>query len=269
MIRKFYALLFASLSIAACDSPQAVDEPAPAPPIAAADDGVGILVFGDSGYHLNYPDQDDYEDLFTADEFEQFELVEWLEDKRPREEFEVRPSDTSPVTGKVVASSGLHRVSVAMRDYCANSATCDFGVMLGDNIYPSGATLGTDGFDDELRFKEVLGDPFANIVDEPADYTSYVTLGNHDWETSREGGLLQVKYLEDTDGFYMDGTYYSVKPAAGKGEIELFVVDTSMILATLPVLEDDLNDDGSEASSGEVEPHDYFVSNDRGRTQDA
>jgi tartrate-resistant acid phosphatase type 5 len=260
MIRNYFVLLSASFLIAACDSPQTVDEPAPVEPTAAANDGVGILVFGDSGYHLNYPDQDDYEDLFTADEFAQFELVEWLEDKRPRDEFEARPSDISPVTEKVVAASGLHRVSVAMRDYCANSATCDFGVMLGDNIYPSGATLGTDGFDDELRFKEVLGDPFANIVDEPAAYTSYVTLGNHDWETSREGGLLQVKYLEDTDGFYMDGTFYSVKPAAGKGEIELFVVDTSMILATLPVLEDDLNDDGSEASSGEVEPHDYFVS---------
>lgn len=260
MIRNCYLLLCASFVVAACDSPQPTQEPVQEPAPAPATESVGILIFGDSGYHLDYPDQDDYEDLFSAEEFAAYELVEWLDDKRPRDEFEVRPSDTSPVTGKVVAATGIHRVSVAMRDYCANSATCDFGVMLGDNIYPSGATLGTDGFDDELRFKDVLGDPFANIVDEPADYTSYVTLGNHDWETSRDGGMLQIKYLEDTDGFYMDGPYYSVKPAAGNGEIELFVVDTSMILATLPVLEDDLNDDGSEASSGEVEPHDYFVS---------
>ena len=30
---------------------------------------INILMFGDSGYHLNYPDQDDHEDLFTAEEF--------------------------------------------------------------------------------------------------------------------------------------------------------------------------------------------------------
>ena len=61
MIRNYFVLLSASFLIAACDSPQTVDEPAPVEPTAAANDGVGILVFGDSGYHLNYPDQDDFD----------------------------------------------------------------------------------------------------------------------------------------------------------------------------------------------------------------
>ncbi len=251
MISNCYSLLVTGFFVAACNT-------AP-PPSAPIDDGVGILIFGDTGYHLNYPDQDDYVELFTAEEFQQFELDDWLGDKRPRDEFEARPSSVSPVTGKVVAATGLHRISTAMRDYCANSATCDLGVMLGDNIYPSGATLGADGFDDELRFKDMLSDPFGNIVDDPADYKSYVTLGNHDWETSRDGGMLQIKYLEEAEDFYMDGPYFAIKPPAAKGEIELFIIDTNMMLASIPVMEDFLNDDGSEGLTGNVEPPDYLV----------
>ena len=119
--------------------------------------------------------------------------------------------------------------------------------------------MGADGFDDNLRLKDILGDPFGNIVSDPDHYTTYVTLGNHDWETSREGGFAQIEYLEKTDGFYMNGPYYAVKPAAGNGDIELFIIDTSMILAYLPVKEDYLNDDGSEALTGELEEPDYFV----------
>ncbi|HMB60489.1 MAG TPA: hypothetical protein VKN35_11305, partial [Xanthomonadales bacterium] len=59
---------------------------------------VGILVFGDSGYLLAYPDQDDYVDLFDEDEYKQKEWDDWQEDKRPPEEFTVRPMAVSPVT---------------------------------------------------------------------------------------------------------------------------------------------------------------------------
>ena len=238
-------------SVSACE-PQA---PASGDPSTT----VGILIFGDSGYHLNYPDQDDYDDLFSVDEYHEDEWQEWLEDKRPQDEFEARPNAESPVTGKVVPASGMNAVSAAMKHFCNDIVVCDFGVMLGDNIYPSGATLGADGFDDAQRFDDMLGDPFGNIVEAPASYLTYVTLGNHDWETSREGGLAQIAYLENTDGFYMDGPHYSVKPPAGQGDIELFVIDTSMLLATTDVFEDDLNDDGSEVVTKIVEEPDYFV----------
>ena len=250
MPRNAIALVFIATLLAACARPEAEQKQSM---------DVGVLMFGDSGYHLDYPDQDDYEELFNAEEYQQKEWADWLEDKRPREEFEARPSAISPVTKKVVPATGMHAISVAMRDYCANRARCDFGVMLGDNIYPSGATFGADGFDDDLRFKHILGEPFGNIVDTPEDYKTYVALGNHDWETSRDAGFLQIEYLEDADGFYMDGPYYSVKPPAGNGDIELFVIDTSMMLASVPVNEDTLNDDGSEALTGNLEPPDYFV----------
>ena len=249
--KTLLAYLACALTLAACTSDQPSD--------TAESESVGILIFGDSGYHLDYPDQDDYIDLFTDEGYDQDEWEEWLEDKRPRDEFESRPRAISPVTNRTVPASGLHQISVAMRRFCNKTATCDFGVMLGDNIYPSGATFGADGFDDAKRFKDMLSDPFGNIVVEPESYTTYVTLGNHDWETSREGGFAQIDYLRDTSGFYIDGPYYTVKPRVGNGDIELFIIDTSMILASTTVHEDYLNDDGSEVVTNVIEPPDYHV----------
>ncbi len=75
---------------------------------------VGILIFGDSGYHLDYPDQEDFVELFTAEGFAEAEWQDWLDDKRPMDEFEARPTQISPVTGKVVAATGMIQVSQAM-----------------------------------------------------------------------------------------------------------------------------------------------------------
>jgi hypothetical protein len=102
-------------------------------------------------------------------------------------------------------------------------------------------------------------DPLGDIVKQPASYLTYSTLGNHDWETSREGGFAQIKFLQQAEEFYIDGPYYSVKPPAGNGDIELFIVDTSMILASTTVYEDSLNDDGSEATTDEIDSPDYNV----------
>ena len=243
---SFY--LLAGFSLAACQPS------AEKPPLS-----VGVVLFGDSGYHLDYPDQDDYDDLFSEADYQQSEWDDWVEDRRPQQEFEARPSAISPVTGKTVPATGMHAVSQAMRDLCSGSTQCDFGLMLGDNIYPSGATLGADGMDDADRFRHMLTEPWGNIVDFSSAFTTYVALGNHDWETSRQGGFLQIEFLERTDGFYMDGPYYRVKPEAGNGQIELFVIDTSMMLASVPVMEDFLNDDGSEGLTGKFEEPDYFV----------
>jgi hypothetical protein len=119
--------------------------------------------------------------------------------------------------------------------------------------------MGTDGKDDAMRFHDMLADPLGSVVTDPSTYLTYVTLGNHDWETSRDAGFLQIEFLENAPGFYMDGPFYSVKPPAGKGQIELFIIDTSMILASVPVFADSLNDDGSEVTTTEIEPPNYFV----------
>ena len=46
--------------------------------------------------------------------------------------------------GGYVPASGMMPVARAMRAYC-QTTRCDAGMMLGDNIYPDGATLGADG----------------------------------------------------------------------------------------------------------------------------
>ena len=243
--------LVSAFAVAACNSNSPED--------AAATKTVGILMFGDSGYHLDYPDQDDYDDLFTAEGFVQDEWEDWEDDKRPMDEFEARPTSISPVTGKTVPATGMPQISQAMKHFCAEIATCDFGVMLGDNIYPSGATLGADGYDDADRFRDMFTIPFGDIVKEPASYRTYSVLGNHDWETSREGGFAQIEFLKKAEEFYIEGPYYTVKPPAGNGDIELFMIDTSMILASTTVYEDYLNDDGSEATTDEIDWPDYHV----------
>lgn len=217
----------------------------------------GILMFGDSGYHLNYLDADDYEEKFTVEEFKEYEWTKWQQDKRPIDEYEARPYALSPATGGVVAATGMQQISTAMKNFCRDDATCDFGFMLGDNIYPDGATMGTDGVSDEGRFKHMISDPFGDLVSQPEDYITYSVMGNHDWYTSREGGFAQIAFLEQHPGFYMNGPYYTVKPTQGNDDIELFIIDTNMILATVTVMEDGLNADGTEAPTGEIDIPDY------------
>ena len=235
------------------------DEAAEAQSPGGSDLDVGILIFGDTGYGPEYPEDTDFEDSFNVEQYLASEWETWLEEKRPPDEYRPRPYEFSEATGGMIPESGMDEVSAAMKAYCLTEQRCDFGTLLGDNIYPSGATLGADGIDDSKRFKDLLQDPFGNLVESPADYLTYVTLGNHDWETSRAGGLAQIRYLETAPGFYIDGPFYSVKPTAGEGQIELFVIDTSMILATVDVRADRLNDDGSEGSLGDIEEPDYDV----------
>lgn len=255
---RYATLLLASLMLTACGK-QSESGNDRTPVVAPTELSVGILLFGDSGYHLDYPDQNDFEDLFSDEEFQQSEWLDWIEDKRPQDEYEARPTSISPVTGKTVPATGLHAIALAMKNYCRDTQTCDFGALLGDNIYPSGATLGADGKDDAQRFRDMFTIPFAELVTNPSTYLTYVTLGNHDWETSRAAGFSQIAFLENEPGFYMDGAFYTVKPPAGNGEIELFVIDTSMLLASVPVFADSLNDDGSEVTTNEVEAVDYHV----------
>lgn len=231
----------------------------PEPARTATFPEVRILLYGDSGYDLNYPDQDDFEELFTREQYLQSEWNDWVEDNRPIDEFEPRPMATSPITGKVVPATGMHAVSTAMKTLCSLQAPCDFGVMLGDNIYPSGLTFGADGFDDKDRLEAMFTRPYGSLVTQPTDFLTYVTLGNHDWETSRASGFAQIEFLENAPGFYMDGPFYSVKPPAGNGEVELFIVDTSMMLASVPVFEDYLDENGAEVVTDVLDEPDYFV----------
>ncbi|WP_146909293.1 metallophosphoesterase [Arenimonas daejeonensis] len=211
-----------------------------------------LVLFGDHGYHLDYMDPEDIDPPRTLEQAIALEREEWLEDKRPPDDFTPSSLVRLPATGGYVAATGITLVADAMEAYC-RSEGCDAGAMLGDNIYPDGPTGGADGRDDGKRFDDILLAPYRNFVTLGEDFRIYATLGNHDWRTSREAAMAEVDYLSKTRPFYMDGIFYRVKPPAGRGEVELFVIDTEVMLAGTTVYEAELADDGSELPPHEID----------------
>ena len=234
--------IFALLLVAGCAT-----QPAAKAPVAE------FLAFGDSGYHYDYLELDDEPGPKTLDAFVEAERLEWLEDKRPPAEFLPPPAYRVPETGSFIAASGQAGVAGAMQHYCRGTAKCGFAVMLGDNIYPEGATGGRDGRDDAERFRKLLLDPYAPLAALSEQFRIYVVLGNHDWKTSREGAMAQVRYLTDTRPFYMDGLRYRVAPTGDAREVEIFALDTHVLLSKYSIEDDALDDDGREVPSGKVD----------------
>ena len=52
--------------------------------------------------------------------------------------------------------------------------------------------------------------------------------------------------LESCDKFYMDGFFYTVEPSAAAGTVEIFAVDTEILLSSTDVRKAVLNADGTE-----------------------
>ena len=213
----------------------------------AAEDAVSILLFGDTGYDYDWLDEDDYEDRYTGREFVLAELDDWIEDKRPIEEFRIPPMHYAEQTGGYVMASGMWPVSKAAHAWCAPPERCAFGIMLGDNIYPDGATAGADGRDDAQRFEDLLWRPYKGLREQDPGFVIYPVLGNHDWDTSREGAMAQVAYLRQSPLYALDGIYYRASPAPG---VEIFALDTTVMLNAEVVYDDALADDGSPIDTG-------------------
>ena len=215
---------------------------------------VQFLAFGDSGYHYDYLETDDEPGPQTYEAFVEEERIDWMEDKRPPAAFEPPPAYRRPDTGSWIAASGQAAVARAMQAYCKTREACEFAVMLGDNIYPDGATAGADGRDDAERFRKIFAEPYASFAALSPNFHVYVALGNHDWRTSREGAMAQVRFHETTPPFYMDGIRYRFAPTGDPRDLEIFVLDTHVLLSGVTVLEDELADDGSELHTDEVDP---------------
>jgi tartrate-resistant acid phosphatase type 5 len=213
-----------------------------------------FLAFGDSGYHYAYLEPVEEDDPKTLAEFVEDERVDWLEDRRPPAEFEPVPAWRRPDTGTWVNASGQDAVARAMHRWCAGPPACEFAVMLGDNIYPDGATAGRDGRDDTERFRRVFEEPYAPLAAFARGFRIYVTLGNHDWHTSREGAMAQVRFHETTPPFYMNGLRYRAAPTGDPREVEIFAIDTHVLLSGVKVFQDALAPDGSELHTEEVDP---------------
>jgi 3',5'-cyclic AMP phosphodiesterase CpdA len=230
------------------------------PPHASRTAGAAIefVAFGDAGYEYEWLAAEDYAVRRSAREVAVEELDDWIEDKRPLGEFRLPPFHVLERTGGVVIASGRDPVAHAMQTYCAREG-CGFGVMLGDNIYPEGATMGADGRDDAERFRDLLSDPFEPLAAGKRDFRIYAVLGNHDWYTSRAGALSQIAYMEQSDLLYMDGLRYRVTPPAAGGDVEIFALDTHVMLAAEKVYEPVLGEDGSEQPPAVLEEYDPWV----------
>jgi tartrate-resistant acid phosphatase type 5 len=237
-----HAACIVLILVAGCAS-----QPASKAPIAE------FLAFGDSGYHYDYLDPDDEPGPKSIEAFVEAERLDWLKDKRPPAEFRPPPSYRVPQTGSYTAASGQAAVANAMRRFCEGPAACEFAVMLGDNIYPKGATAGADGHDDSERFRKIFHQPYAPLAAFADGFRIYAALGNHDWKTSREGAMAQVRYLTETPPFYMDGIRYRVAPTGDPREVEIFVLDTHVMLSAYSILDDALDDDAREVDSNEID----------------
>mgnify|MGYP003578439805 CR=1 FL=1 len=96
-------------------------------------------------------DKKAYEKVVTEEQFMAKERKNWVEERRPPEEFDHPPMYRLPGNGSVIPASGQMPTVSAMKSYCAQHS-CDFGVMLGDNIYPDGAMADAD---DAKRVRDV------------------------------------------------------------------------------------------------------------------
>lgn len=222
---------------------------------AAQTDRIEFLAFGDTGYSLDYLDAEDVSPPLDAAQFVAAQRTRWLKEMRPAGEFTPPPlaqvqTAAGPAT---VAASGLLPTARAMDNWCRSTARCQFGVMLGDNIYPDGATLGADGRDDGQRFKDLFVTPYGQFGWGNADFRIYTVLGNHDWHTSRAGAMAQVKFHETTRPFHMDGISYTAVPGGIGGAVEVFALDTHVLLAGETVLDGKLAKDGSEIPTTEID----------------
>ena len=238
------------------------------PGMAQDDDyDISFVALGDTGYIPAYdtPDADDPIHRELGD-YLAMEAEDWREHNGDLTGFRPTPWTFETASGGFMAASGMYPVAMAAKEVCLRKG-CDFGALLGDNIYPDGATLGADGISDARRFREMLDQPFGRFASGLPDFTFYAMMGNHDWHISREATDAQLDYLRQHPAFTMPDLFYRAVPKGMEGQLEIFVIDTEMLLAGTEVHEDQLDAAGNEIVDTPLEEWPDFVraSNDRER----
>lgn len=253
MRTPFIALLPAA-TLVACAHTSIAQEPAP-----TAERSANFVVVGDTGYIPSYERYDDDEGpKKTIGDYMALMEEEWLERNATLEGFRPTPWVFETALGGYMEASGMWPIAWAADEICQRK-DCDFAAMVGDNIYPDGATLGADGISDARRFYDMLDRPYGQLGHGKDGFTIYTMLGNHDWHISREASIAQMEYLQQHPNFTMPNFFYSAVPEGQEGFIEIFVIDTEMLLASTEVHEDNLDDEGNEVRTGEMDTWPDFV----------
>ncbi|MFN8670500.1 MAG: metallophosphoesterase [Candidatus Sericytochromatia bacterium] len=110
-------------------------------------------------------------------------------------------------TGKL--SKAQYDVAKAIENKCKESG-CDFGILLGDNIYEKGVSNVNDN-----QFIEKFEKPYKNL-----DMKIYLTLGNHDY---RGNVQAQIDYTKKSKKWVMLDRVYSFS----YGNTDFFSIDTN------------------------------------------
>lgn len=214
---------------------------------------VSFSVWGDHGLIPFYDTLDDDEEPFrTMGEFLEDQVDDHLQKNKTLAGFTPSPAAFEASQGGWVTASGMYPVAWAQEEHCGNRG-CDFALMLGDNMYPDGAMMGADGVDDSRRFAEMLDKPYGKLGAGVPNFTIYSMMGNHDWRGSRESVWAQMAYLQEHPNFAMPNIFYRASPPGFEDEVEIFVIDTEMLLASSVVKKESYDVDGNEIETGELE----------------
>lgn len=249
-MQKFLLSAVCAFSLAAC---------AHSGPATAEGRTAKFAVVGDTGYIPSYEryDEDDAP-LKTLGAYLEVQMEDWLERNPDLSGFRPTPWVFESALGGYIEASGMYPVARAADEICKRLG-CDFATMVGDNIYPDGATLGADGISDARRFYDMLDRPYGKLGEGTEDFTIYAMMGNHDWRISREATVEQMEYFQQHPNFTMPDFFYRAVPAGMEGFVEIFVIDTEMLLASTQVHVDHLDAEGREVRTGEMEEWDDFV----------
>jgi hypothetical protein len=240
---KYSLLILAIMLTIACQKTPEID--------LNSNQTINFLAFGDGGYSVDYPKKKHIDEPRNKAEFIEKEKSDWLEDYRPLVEFNHAPIHVYPMTNIATEASGAIPVGIAMAKLC-QQRDCDFGIQLGDNIYPDGADA-TDGKDDQKRMYDLILTPLLPLFQQEPELVVYSALGNHDWKSSRKGVRLQTEWMGEQKNFHMNEKgYYSYTKGKPGNEIEFFVLDTNMLLSGQIFYEVPLNSDGSEGNLEEA-----------------
>ena len=109
------------------------------------------------------------------------------------------------------------QVASAIKSKC-DQAGCDFVLLLGDNIYPSGVNS-----DDDEQFQSKFETPYAAI-----NMPFYPVLGNHDYGASGAGlevqkSFYQIQYTQKSSKWVMPKHFYHFT----KADVTFFALDTN------------------------------------------
>jgi len=104
-----------------------------------------------------------------------------------------------------------YNVAKAMKNKCENNS-CDFGLMLGDNIYEYGVSSVKDS-----QFITKFELPYKDL-----NFPFYMVLGNHDYLGNPNA---QVEYTKKSNKWIMPSRAYSFS----KGIVDFFAIDSNSL----------------------------------------